>query len=190
MRYQGRITSWKEARGFGFVTPNGGGTEIFLHISSFQRRTKRPLVGDLVTYEVQSGTNARVAATKALFVDLDAAHSRRPSRNAWPMVVALVAAAAVGGVCSTQLSRLSRILDSSSDTAVRGSAQETSQGTDTAALRHAVTGSVDSFQCQGKTHCSQMASCEEATFYLHNCPGTVMDGDNDGIPCEDQLCGH
>jgi cold shock CspA family protein len=47
-----------------------------------------------------------------------------------------------------------------------------------------------SFQCEsGKTHCSHMQSCEEATFYLKNCPTTQMDGDGDGIPCERQHCG-
>ena len=45
------------------------------------------------------------------------------------------------------------------------------------------------FRCEGKTRCSQMSSCEEATFYLQNCPGTEMDGDRDGIPCESQHCG-
>jgi hypothetical protein len=44
------------------------------------------------------------------------------------------------------------------------------------------------FTCEGKTHCSQMGSCEEATFYIQNCPGTEMDGDHDGIPCESQWC--
>lgn len=43
------------------------------------------------------------------------------------------------------------------------------------------------FSCQGKTHCSQMSSYEEAKFYLDNCPGTQMDGDGDGIPCERQF---
>jgi len=44
------------------------------------------------------------------------------------------------------------------------------------------------FSCDGRTHCSQMRSCEEATYFLRNCPGTKMDGDNDGIPCENQHC--
>ena len=44
------------------------------------------------------------------------------------------------------------------------------------------------FQCDGRTHCSQMTSCEEATYFLRNCPGTKMDGDNDGVPCERQWC--
>jgi excalibur calcium-binding domain-containing protein len=46
------------------------------------------------------------------------------------------------------------------------------------------------FRCEGKTRCSQMSSCEEATFYIQNCPGTEMDGDGDGVPCESQWCGH
>jgi hypothetical protein len=45
-----------------------------------------------------------------------------------------------------------------------------------------------SFQCDGRTHCTQMGSCDEATFFLQNCPGTKMDGDRDGIPCERQHC--
>ncbi|GAD80626.1 cold shock domain-containing protein [Vibrio ezurae] len=44
------------------------------------------------------------------------------------------------------------------------------------------------FSCQGKTHCSQMTSCNEAKFYLAHCPNVKIDGDNDGIPCESQLC--
>ena len=44
------------------------------------------------------------------------------------------------------------------------------------------------FSCAGKTHCSEMTSCDEARFYLDNCPGTKMDGDGDGIPCEQQWC--
>jgi hypothetical protein len=45
------------------------------------------------------------------------------------------------------------------------------------------------FKCDGRTRCSQMTSCEEAVFFINNCPGTKMDGDNDGIPCERQWCG-
>jgi len=44
------------------------------------------------------------------------------------------------------------------------------------------------YQCEGKRKCSEMNSCEEALFYLQNCSGTIMDGDNDGMPCENQLC--
>lgn len=45
-----------------------------------------------------------------------------------------------------------------------------------------------SFQCDGRTHCSQMRSCAEAEYFIRNCPNTQMDGDGDGIPCERQWC--
>lgn len=43
------------------------------------------------------------------------------------------------------------------------------------------------YRCDGRTHCSQMHSYEEAVWFIRNCPNTKMDGDNDGIPCEGQF---
>ena len=43
-------------------------------------------------------------------------------------------------------------------------------------------------RCDGRTHCSQMRSCEEATYFLQHCPNTQMDGDRDGVACERQWC--
>lgn len=50
--------------------------------------------------------------------------------------------------------------------------------------------SAPSFKCDGRTRCNQMTSCEEATFFLNNCPGVKMDsyGHGNGIPCERQWC--
>ncbi|MCO8079611.1 cold shock domain-containing protein [Acinetobacter lwoffii] len=47
--------------------------------------------------------------------------------------------------------------------------------------------SVSQFKCDGRTRCPQMNSYEEAVFFIRNCSGTKMDGDGDGIPCEDQF---
>ncbi|NTV11426.1 MAG: hypothetical protein HGA47_11715, partial [Zoogloea sp.] len=44
------------------------------------------------------------------------------------------------------------------------------------------------FRCDGRKYCSQMSSCEEATYFLQHCPDVKMDGDHDGIPCEEQWC--
>jgi cold shock CspA family protein len=53
MRYQGRITSWNDDKGFGFVTPNGGGERVFVHIKAFARADRRPTGNELVTYELK-----------------------------------------------------------------------------------------------------------------------------------------
>ncbi|MBT9487342.1 MAG: thermonuclease family protein [Rubrivivax sp.] len=50
------------------------------------------------------------------------------------------------------------------------------------------TGKAVPARCDGRTHCSQMTSCAEARYFLANCPGVKMDGNNDGVPCEQQWC--
>jgi hypothetical protein len=48
--------------------------------------------------------------------------------------------------------------------------------------------STANFSCDGRKYCSQMTSCVKATYFLKNCPGVKMDGNNDGVPCEQQWC--
>jgi len=55
-------------------------------------------------------------------------------------------------------------------------------------LKRDVPISEATYRCDGRTYCSQMTSCAEATFFLKNCTGVEMDGNNDGIPCEQQWC--
>lgn len=45
------------------------------------------------------------------------------------------------------------------------------------------------YHCDGRVYCSQMHSCEEATWFLQHCPGVKMDGEGGGVPCEKQWCG-
>ena len=44
-------------------------------------------------------------------------------------------------------------------------------------------------RCDGRRYCVQMTSCAEARYFLANCPGVKMDGNADGLPCEQQWCG-
>ncbi len=62
MRYQGKISDWKDEHGFGFVTPNGGGQKAFVHIKSFTKRSTRPEDGHLVTYELAKDEKNRYYA--------------------------------------------------------------------------------------------------------------------------------
>jgi endonuclease YncB( thermonuclease family) len=41
--------------------------------------------------------------------------------------------------------------------------------------------------CGSKRYCTQMSSCAEAQFYFRQCGLSRLDGDRDGVPCE-QLC--
>ncbi len=68
MRYQGKITDWKDDKGFGFITPNGGGQRVFVHIKSFSNREQRPVGNELVTYELTHDTKGRPQANSVAFV--------------------------------------------------------------------------------------------------------------------------
>jgi uncharacterized membrane protein YsdA (DUF1294 family)/cold shock CspA family protein len=68
MRYQGKITNWKDDQGFGFITPNGGGNQIFVHIKSFANRQRRPIENEIVTYELKTDNKGRAQAESVAFV--------------------------------------------------------------------------------------------------------------------------
>jgi uncharacterized membrane protein YsdA (DUF1294 family)/cold shock CspA family protein len=67
MRYQGKLSSWNDDKGYGFVTPNGGGDRAFVHIKAFTNRRRRPVEGDLITYAVVRDSKNRLQATDIRF---------------------------------------------------------------------------------------------------------------------------
>lgn len=67
MRQQGKLSEWNDARGFGFVQPNGGGERCFVHIRAFTSRDRRPSLGDVLTYEVQRDAQGRNNAVDVRF---------------------------------------------------------------------------------------------------------------------------
>lgn len=89
MRYQGRITTWKDDRGFGFITPNGGGEQVFLHISSFSNRQRRPDGNELVTYELKADGMGRAQAATVAFVGEPPTPSALPYRSRIPPIFAV-----------------------------------------------------------------------------------------------------
>lgn len=62
MRINGKITTWNDDKGFGFITPSVGGKQVFVHIKSFDNRNQRPDLNDSVTYTVSTDGNGRPCA--------------------------------------------------------------------------------------------------------------------------------
>jgi cold shock CspA family protein len=180
MRHQGRITSWKDDKGFGFITPNGGGAEVFLHISAIAGRRDRPTEGELVTYELMQDERGRPRARNVAYVstaDMRRVHSnsrRSGARVPLRLVFSIVLLAAFGWFAWTK---------------VGGGLRARANASATPASVPAVEAPSEQFRCTGKVYCREMTSCAEAKFYLRHCPGVKIDGDGDGIPCEREHCG-
>ena len=179
---------WNDGRGFGFITPTRGGEPVFVHISAFPRDGRRPQPGEALTFEVEPAGDGKKRAIKverpgaaprsrAPDVPRDnGPHSpHRPTarRSFAGAVITALLLAGVGGYAFVQFSGArSGVAPSVPRVPAADAPQEAAQA----------------FRCDGRTHCSQMTSCDEAKFFLKNCPGTQMDGDGDGIPCESQSC--
>jgi uncharacterized membrane protein YsdA (DUF1294 family) len=50
MRFAGKLKTWNDDRGFGFVEPEQGGQELFVHIKDFPSGTGRPSLLTFLVY--------------------------------------------------------------------------------------------------------------------------------------------
>lgn len=104
MRYQGKISNWKDDQGFGFITPNGGRKQIFVHIKSFANRQRRPVGNEIVTYELKTDVNGRVQAERVAFVGESApSASSSEGSNVFLMLAATFLAFVAGSAFAGKL---------------------------------------------------------------------------------------
>lgn len=173
MRLQGRIIEWNDERGFGFVIQNGASTRTFLHVSAFRKRSERPILGSLITYEVRQDEKGRAQAATAELVGTKTS-TKSSAGEFLSAIVGLALLLALGYVGHVRLSNPNSTISASAYKIV--------------SARDALN-SQPEFQCNPeKNSCSKMVSCAEALFHQEQCNVPDMDGDRDGIPCEQQWC--
>lgn len=59
---KGKVTQWKDDKGFGFIQPDDGSEKLFFHVSSVKTNVRRPQVGDQVLYEAMRDSQKRLKA--------------------------------------------------------------------------------------------------------------------------------
>lgn len=196
MRIDGKLTKWNDDRGFGFIEPTQGGQEIFVHISSFPENSQRPKLNELLSFEVEINKDGKKHAVRVQYPatrqQKNFANSRpnhqkpRGSSHTIVKLIFVVALVAYGY----------EKFNAYSSTKIVNVPEEEIQQTPSYVLTPPIVTRAEPvpppvvMQCDGRTHCNQMKSCDEAMFFHHTCPGTKMDGDRDGIPCELEHCGH
>lgn len=188
---EGKLKTWNEDKGFGFITPLNGGQDIFVHISNFPKAGGKPRLGETLTFNVAMNENGKKKAInvqrpgQARVTKLPARRvsARRGGSFFGRLASIVLFAAMLFGIYQTVTPRFRALQSSVPDQVVLPSATPSTL----AATPPATSPSVH-YTCDGRRFCSQMTSCEEATYFLRNCPNTEMDGDHDGVPCESQWC--
>jgi cold shock CspA family protein len=173
LRTEGKLSKWNDDRGFGFITPTQGGSDIFVHVSAFPKNGHRPTIGERLTFEIENDRDGKKRASHVFCPDQPAVRvSRPPAPRRRSFLGRVIPLALFAGLAFYGYNHYDHRSVSQAVIASPPSKQATPSN----------------FRCDGRTHCSQMTSCAEATFFLRNCPNVKMDGNNDGIPCEQQWC--
>ena len=65
---QGTVKWFNATKGFGFIQPDDGGKDVFLHISALERAgLAAPADGQKVNFELATGRDGRVSAEDVTF---------------------------------------------------------------------------------------------------------------------------
>jgi cold shock protein len=62
---KGVLKTWKEDRGFGFIKPDAGGKDVFIHISALKGVSRRPVTGDVIYYQITKDNRGKYKAINA-----------------------------------------------------------------------------------------------------------------------------
>ena len=183
---KGKLIKWNDKKGFGFIKPELGGRDIFIHISSLKKIPRKPMIGDIIFYEIHSDNNGKQRAVNSRINGLETVHKKLRTKSSHvlsktnkksktsSLIFSVLIIVFLGSYVFSFLSK-PKVYD-----------EETFHDESTRYIE--IDSYAEEYTCSGKTYCSEMNSCEEATFYLRNCPGTKIDGNHDGVPCESQWC--
>lgn len=190
--YRGKLVKWNDERGFGFIESDLEKNGIFLHISELKKMSRRPVVNDIISYEL-SIENKKIRAINAMIEGVEAVRkhpkmsmkkdTKRPLPYKFKPLLGVILVLAI--LFFTYQSRDNYHKFDSQNVSDYKGVSDTSAVSQNTIDTHETNNT--NFTCDGRTRCSQMRSKAEALFFLKNCPNVQMDGDHDGDPCEDQF---
>lgn len=80
-RTTGKLVRWLDNKGFGFIKPEQGGSDIFIHISALKGMSRKPVVGDIIDFEISTDTSGRTRAVNAKIEDVELVLTLEPIRK-------------------------------------------------------------------------------------------------------------
>src|SRR5690606_291867 len=240
MFQEGKIKTYNEDRGFGFIQIEGQSKDLFFHVKDFPNQNIPPKMGEKLKFLIVEDNGkfkanhivrldikqeVPVTQNNDLHRDIETRASLRYEKKkssttskiitlSGLVIIAILVGRVYNKYQSYQVQKQQKLEGlmveqqrivaeqraAQGDLPIQGLSKQgrknlENHGTDLRSQANSVnlktpemtSPSVSQFKCDGREHCSQMGSYEEALFFIRNCPNTKMDGDGDGIPCESQF---
>lgn len=192
---EGIIKTYNEEKGFGFIQIENQKKDLFFHIKDLPNKQCLPKIGEKLKFRIVSDNNGKMKAENIVRLDLKIKEinntipnktsyrsKRKPPKKTFNFISLLIGLIIFSIFLAILLPFLSNIYQR--ETLKRQVAEPTQKVSSPISSNTNVT---SQYSCDGRVHCSQMNSYDEAVFFINNCPGTKMDGDGDGEPCEGQF---
>lgn len=198
MLHQGKLKGWDAAKGSGFIQQMNAGPDIPISSSGFRKKPEQLQDGDLIFFQIEVDAQARTKAVLAYkagqrFAPAPLLKKPRLSSLPFQQLLSVMLSVSILAWLGYQFWYLlspasSSIASGWVETEVVSDKSTLSDTRVWPPVQDVQSEQESEWQCEGKIHCTEMRSCDEAKFYLNNCPDVAIDGDRDGIPCEQQWC--
>ncbi len=97
--YKGQLKRWNDSKGFGFIGAEDEDRDIFIHISELKQMTRRPTIGDVITYQIQVQDDGKNRAYNAHIEGVEVFKSKDSKnislKNKWVVMSVIIAVIAV-----------------------------------------------------------------------------------------------
>jgi uncharacterized membrane protein YsdA (DUF1294 family)/cold shock CspA family protein len=70
-RSRGRLVSWNDERGFGFIAPDDGGGDVFVHANAFVKEGKHIEIGRVYEFDLAVGDDGRRKGKRVALLTAD-----------------------------------------------------------------------------------------------------------------------
>ena len=192
---EGIVKTYNEEKGFGFIQIEDQKKDLFFHIKDFPNKQQLPQIGEKLKFRIVSDNSGKMKAENIIRLDLKVKEINnisthrtsyrpkvKPKEKKFNFISLLIGLVIFSIFLTILLPFLSDIYQR--ETLKRQVAEPANRASSSMNTNTNVT---SKYSCDGRVHCSQMRSYDEAVFFINNCPGTKMDGDGDGDPCEGQF---
>jgi len=194
MLHQGQLIQWDATQGLGLIHQHKSGSDFVVRSADFRKLPEHLKSGDTIYFQISFDSEGKTKvehAYKAGQIFAPAALVKKPISTSLPVQTLLSTLSAISVVAWLGYQSIAWFSNPVPDRAQAAPLYPKQQQLRAELLADNPVWppvSQSQFHCEGKQHCSQMTSCDEAEYYLAHCPDVKIDGDHDGVPCEQQWC--